>query len=322
MRAVVIPKYGPPGVLRIEERPDPVPERDQILVDVRACGVNFADVMMRAGLYPEAPKPPFIPGYEVAGLAGGRRVLAVTRFNGYADKVVVPSSKVFDLPEDLSFEEAAGFPVATLTAWAALEGLARVREGDRVLIHGAAGGVGLAAVAIAGRKTDQITGTVGTQEKADFVRHRGVRAVVRDLDPLKGPFDVILNPVGGKSIEEDMGRLAPFGRIVIFGASTVVPPRKRNLFRAVGFLLAQPKFKPIELQHRNLGVMGLNLLKLWDRDELLGRAMTDLLPGAASWLKPHIDRTFPLEKAADAHRHLHDRKNIGKVVLLCGARDD
>lgn len=286
------------------------------MIEVRAAGVNFADLMMRQGLYPEAPPRPFVPGYEVAGLAGDRRVVAVTRFGGYAQRVAVPKSKVFDLPKDVPFEDGAAFLVNALTAWAALEGLARLREGDRVLIHAAAGGVGLMAIQLAKRKTDRIVGVVGSEPKADFVRARGVTPVLRGREEPGGRFDVILNSAGGKSIEEDMNRLAPLGRVVCIGASSVVPRRSRSLFRAIRFLLTQPRFRPIGLQHRNRGILGLNLLPLWDEDRLLRRAAEELLPGLTRDLKPHVDRTFPMERAWEAHIHLHERRNIGKVVLV------
>jgi NADPH:quinone reductase-like Zn-dependent oxidoreductase len=315
MRVVEIPRYGPPHVLQVVDRPDPEldPAEGQVLVQVRAAGVNFADLMMRMGLYPEAPRPPFVPGFEVAGIAEGRAVMAVTRFGGYAEKVAVPRAKLMTLPRGLNFEEGAAIPVNYLTAWCALEELARVRAGDRVLIHGAAGGVGLAAVQLARRRTDRVTGSVGDETKARFLRDMGVNAVVRGRGEPEGPFDAILNPVGGRSILRDLDRLAPLGRIVCYGASDVVGGEKRSVVRALRFLLSQPRFKPIELMHRNAGVMGLNLLRLWDQEELLARAAREL--ASIEGLRPRVDRAFPLAEAAEAHRHLHARRNIGKVVL-------
>ncbi len=315
MRAVVISKHGPPEVLRLVDRPDPVPAEGQVLVDVRAAGVNFADLMMRAGLYPGAPRPPFVPGYEVAGVVEGRRVLAATRFGGYAERICVPRRNVFPLPEGLSFAEGAAIPVVYLTAWCALEELARLRERDRVLVHAAAGGVGLAAIQIARRKTDRITGVVGSESKAEFLRSLGVTPIVRGRDPVGGPFDVILNSAGGRTIREDMARLAPLGRIVCAGASSVLPGRKRSLLGGIGFLMSQPALKPLDLMSANQGVMGLNLATLGEESESLGNAMKEISSGIGTWLKPRVDRMFPLDEAAAAHRCLHDRLNIGKVVL-------
>jgi NADPH:quinone reductase-like Zn-dependent oxidoreductase len=315
MRAVVISKHGPPEVLLLVDRPDPIPAEGQVLVEVRAAGVNFADLMMRTGLYPGAPRPPFVPGYEVAGIAEGRRVLAPTRFGGYAEKLCVPRRNVFPLPEGFSFPEGAAIPVVYLTAWCALEELARLRERDRVLVQAAAGGVGLAAIQIARRRTGRITGVVGSESKAEFLRGLGVTPVVRGRDPVGGPFDVILNSAGGRTIREDMARLAPLGRIVCYGASSVLPGRKRSLLGGVAFLVGQPALKPLDLMSSNRGVMGLNLAHLGDDSEALGNAMKEISSGLGTWLKPRVDRTFPLEQAAAAHRYLHDRMNIGKVVL-------
>jgi NADPH:quinone reductase-like Zn-dependent oxidoreductase len=315
MRAVVISKHGAPEVLRLVDRPDPVPSEGQVLVEVHAAGVNFADLMMRTGLYPGAPSLPFVPGYEVAGIAEGRRVLAPTRFGGYAEKVCVPRRSVFPLPEALSFQEGAAIPVVYLTAWCALEELARLRERDRLLIHAAAGGVGLAAIQIARRKTGRITGVVGSQSKAEFLKGLGVTPVVRGRDPLEGPFDVILNSAGGRTIREDMARLAPLGRIVCYGASSVLPAKKRSFLGGIAFLLSQPTLKPLNLMSANQGVMGLNLAHLTEDSEALGNAMKEISSGMGAWLKPLVARTFPLEQAAAAHTYLHDRMNIGKVVL-------
>jgi len=315
MRAVVIPRFGPPDVLRCVDRPDPIPKEGEVLVEVRAAGVNFADLMMRAGLYPGAPRLPFVPGYEVAGIVEGQRVLAPTRFGGYAEKVCVPRKNVLPLPETLVFDEGAAIPVVYLTAWCALEELARLREQDRVLIHAAAGGVGLAAIQIARRKTDRITGVVGSQSKADYILGLGLTAVVRGRDAPKGPFDVILNSAGGRSVQEDFARLAPLGRIICIGASSILPTGRRSILRTVRFLMTQPKFKPIDLMSANRGVMGLNLATLADDSGMLEATMKHLAAGVGSWLKPRVAKTFPLEQAAAAHLYLHDRENIGKVVL-------
>jgi NADPH:quinone reductase-like Zn-dependent oxidoreductase len=315
MRAVVIPKSGPPDVLRCVECSDPIPREGEVLVEVRAAGVNFADLMMRAGLYPGAPPFPFIPGYEVSGIAEGRRVLAAVRSGGYAEKVCVPRGNLLPLPDGLGFEEGAAVPVVYLTAWCALEELARIREGDRVLVHAAAGGVGLAAIQIARRKTDRITGVVGSLSKAEFLRGLGVAPVVRGRDEPGGPFDIILNSAGGRTVREDFGRLAPLGRIICLGVSSILTAPRRSLLRATGFLLTQPSFKPIELMSANRGVMGLNLATLAIEPGRLEGPLRHLASGLGGWLKPRVARAFPLHQAADAHRYLHDRGNIGKVVL-------
>lgn len=185
-----------------------------------------------------------------------------------------------------------------------------------MLIYGAAGGVGLAAVQLARRRTDRVVGVVGSEAKARFLRERGVTAAMRE--PPAGPFDVILNPIGGRTILPDLDLLAPLGRIVCYGVSGLVGGEKRGVVRAVRFLLSQPRLKPIGLMRRNVGVMGLNLLRLWNEKTLLARAAWEL--AAVEGLRPHVDRVFPLSEAAEAHRRLHAREyRQGRARRLDGA---
>ena len=170
MRTVVITKHGGPEVLQVQERPDPVLEPGAVRIDVAAAGVNFADVMARMGLYPDAPKTPCVVGYEVAGtilelgegvegLSHGQRVVAGTKFGGYASQVAVSASDVVPLPEELTFEQGAAIPVNYATAWAGLIGYGSLQPGERVLIHSAGGGVGIAATQIAKRGGAEVYGT-------------------------------------------------------------------------------------------------------------------------------------------------------------------
>jgi NADPH:quinone reductase-like Zn-dependent oxidoreductase len=343
IRRVVIPAYGDVDVLEVRSGSPDRLEPGTVRIRVAAAGVNFADLMMRMGLYPEAPPRPFVPGYEVAGtvvevdgtvadrpdLAPGARVVAVTRFGGYAEEVVAPASKVFPLPEGWSFEEGAAFPVVYLTAWTALCPMARVRRGDLVLIHGIAGGVGLAALAIARAAGARVAGTCGGPEKVRAAVEQGaerafdhrvenIAAETRAWAP--GGVDVVLEPRGGKALRESLALLRPTGRVVTYGVSSMVAGRKRNLFATVRGALPMLWLSPLKLVSENLGVFGLNVLQLWDRDDILGEALTDLVRGAREGVyRPVLDRSFTLDQAGEAHRYLHDRKNIGKVVLTTGA---
>src|SRR4051794_7424727 len=182
MRAVVITKHGPPDVLKVEERPSPGrPQGDEVLVDVKAAGVNFADTMARVGLYPDAPKAPMVVGYEVAGTVAavgpaaegvkeGDRVMGGTRFGGYAAQVKVRAAELVPLPDDLSFEQGAAIPVNYATAWAGLVRYGGLQSGERVLIHAAAGGVGIAATHLAKRYGAEVYGT------ASAAKHEAIRA--------------------------------------------------------------------------------------------------------------------------------------------------
>jgi NADPH:quinone reductase-like Zn-dependent oxidoreductase len=343
IRCVEIPRFGGVEVMRVRDVAAPALDPASARVGVRAAGINFADLMMRLGLYPEAPARPFVPGYEIAGtileigsdakglpagLVPGAHVLAVTRFGGYAEEVCVPARKVFALPAGWSFEEGAAFPVVFLTAWLALRAMARVREGDRVLIHGIAGGVGLAALQIARAHGARVSGTCGSEEKAAVARARGaehtilytkedIPAAVRAWAP--GGVDIILEPRGGKGLRESLGLLKPTGRVVSFGVREMVSGGKPDRLRAALAALRLLWLSPLRLIQSNAGVFGLNLLRLWNDDELLGWAMRELLEGAAAGTyRPVVDRSFPLEEAGAAHRYLHERRNTGKVVLTTG----
>ncbi len=344
VRRVVVPRFGDVGVLEVRSGPPAPLAPGAVRVRVQAAGVNFADLMMRMGLYPEAPPRPFSPGYEVSGtvsevsaeaaaahpgLAPGQRVIAVTRFGGYAEDVVVPAGKVFPLPDTWSFEDGAAFPVVFLTAWIGLRGMARVRAGDRVLIQGIAGGVGLAALQVARAAGARVIGTCGGDRKVKAVEAMGaeraidyrtehVGAVVRAWAP--DGVDIVLESRGGKGLRESLKFLRPTGRVVSFGVSELVTGRTRNWFRAAPAVLRLLFFNLLDLVNENRGVFGENVLRLWDDDALLSEATADLFTGAVSGaLRPVVDRAFPLERAGEAHAYLHDRKNIGKVVLTTGA---
>lgn len=344
MRAIVIPRHGPPEVFEeqeIEERRIAPPE---VRIRVEAAGVNFADLMARVGLYPDAPPLPFAPGYEVAGvveeagakagpgLAPGTRVVAATRFWGYADRVRTPAYTVVPLPASISFRDAAALPVNYLTAHLALLHVGNAKEGERVLVHGAAGGVGLAALDLAKGRGLEIYATAGSPEKCRFVESRGAVKCVdyraTDYEPAlraatrgRG-FHLVLDPLGPDSFEKGMRLLEPLGRIVCFGFSSLVTGRKRNLWHAVTSVLGKHKVNPITLMNKNVGVHGLNLAHLFEERDLLRRGLTELVARAERReISPTIAATFPLtaKGAADAHGYLHDRKNVGKVVLVRGA---
>lgn len=339
MRAVVMTRHGPPEVLQVEERPEPRPGPGEIAVDVRAAGVNFADIMARMGLYMAAPKPPSVVGYEVAGtvsavgegvthLAVGQRVMAGTRFGGYAERIVTRAANALPLPERLTFDEGAAIPVNYATAAAALVRYGNVQSGERVLVHAAAGGVGVAATQIAKARGAEVWGTA-SPAKHDAIRALGVQhpldygsgTLVEDVRRLTNGrgVDVVLDPVGGESFRNSYGLLAPLGRLVVYGVSRLASRERRSVWRLLSTLARMPRFHPISLMNANRGVFGLNLGHLWDERKRLGDAMTQILADvAAGRLRPIVARTFPLDQAADAHRFLQARSNIGKVVLTIG----
>jgi len=336
MRQVFITRHGAPEVLEVRETTDPEPGEGHVRIRVCAAGVNFADILARLGLYPDAPKPPVVIGYEVAGYIDavgpgvahrheGSRVMALTRFGGYADRVVVPAAFTFPVPARLSEAEAAAVPVNYLTALLALYRMANISAGETVLIHGAAGGVGVAATQLARLRRAIIIGTAsankhealrtfGVDHAIDY-RDADVAAEVRRFTNDRG-VDVVLDPLGGKSFQTSYDLLAPFGRLVIYGVSGVASGERRNWWRVGRVVMQLPSFKPLSLMNRNRGVLGLNLGNLWDQRRRLSAAMDMLLQEFDSErLRPVVARTFPLERAADAHRFMQERANIGKVVL-------
>ena len=329
MRAVVITNHGDPSVLRVEQRPDPAPGPGQVRVDVHAAGLNFADVMARMGLYPDAPKPPVVVGYEVAGVVGavgegvggvgeGDRVLAGTRFGGQAEQVVVAARDVVPLPESLSFAQGAAVPVNYTTAWAALVTYGNVQEGERVLIHAAAGGVGIAATQIAKRRGATVLGTA-SPGKHDAIRANGVdEAYGYDLPASLDKVDVVLDAIGGASFKRSYDLLRPGGRLVAFGASSVVSGEKRNLVKAAPQALRMLRgFNLIEQMSASKAVIGLNMLTLWDDRGTLDEwiePLREMMDDGS--LKPIVSDEVPFDRAADAHRIITERRNVGKVVLV------
>ncbi len=331
-KSIVIPRFGGPEVFRFEEQASDPLRPDGVRIAVKAAGVNFADIMMRMGLYPEAPKPPFVPGYEVAGTVletgsqatrfkKGDRVVAGAQFGGYTTEIVLPEKWVRPLPAHLSFDDGASIPVNFLTAWMALMEMGRVRAGDRVLIHSAAGGVGLAAVQIAASAGATVVGLTSTQKKAAPVLELGAKEVwTHDFwhharaSEIEG-FDLILDPIGGEELKRSYQRLAPCGRVVTYGVSSIVGGQKRSIVRAVNTLIRSPLFPPVKLMMDNRGVFGLNMLKLFEAPIAQSSMDAIMKRFEQKSFRPTIGKSFPLEEAGAAQTHLASRQNIGKVVL-------
>jgi NADPH:quinone reductase-like Zn-dependent oxidoreductase len=342
MRAVVLTGTGGPEVLQVQERPDPVAGPGEVRIAVRAAGINFADTMARVGLYPDAPKPPCVLGYEVAGeiesvgdgvsdFKLGDRVMAGTRFGGQAELVVVPAAQALALPESFSFEQGAAFPVNFGTAFAALVVMGGLRAGNRVLVHAAAGGVGTAAIQIARNAGAEVFGTAsaakhewilahGVDHAIDY-RTRDFEAEVRRLTAGEG-VDLIIDALGPASFRKDYRLLRPGGKLVMFGLSEASPAGARSIPATLRSLVAMPLatmpwWKSVNLMSENKGVFGLNMLSWWDREGSLDRVTEPLLEDvAAGRLAPVLAESFPFERAGQAHEFIAERRNVGKVVLL------
>ncbi|GAB4245623.1 MAG: medium chain dehydrogenase/reductase family protein [Acidobacteriota bacterium] len=339
MRAVRIEKTGPPEVLVERELPVPRPAEGEVSIRVEFSGVNFADLLQRLGLYGHAPKRPYVPGFEVAGyveavglgvrqIRPGQRVAALTRFGGYAETVVAPESSVFRLPRHVSLAAAAALPVNFLTAWFCLYRLANVRRRESVLITAAGGGVGTAAVQLAhstGCNTFAVTGSshkvmrlkeLGADYVIDASREDVAEVVARETAP--HGLDVLLDSVGGETLRRLIPLVGPLGRVVTYGMSAAAPSAARRWWAALQSYWKMPRFTPLQLIERNIGVFGFHLGLLESRKEEVRSAFEQILAlTAARRVAPAIDRVFPLtaQGAAEAHRYLHERRNFGKVLL-------
>jgi synaptic vesicle membrane protein VAT-1 len=342
MRALVVRRYGPPYVFELQQLPDPQPKPGEVLIRVRAIGVNFADLMQRMGLYPGAPKPPFVPGLEIAGviekiapggkasegadaLRVGDAVTAFPEFGAYAEWASVPGSQVHRLPAGMRFEEGAAIPANYLTAYHAMFTMGNLQQGDRILIHGAAGGVGIAAIQLARTRGLVIFGTAGPA-KLEYLRKIGVDHAIdhekSDFVGVIGKYapdgvEMVMDAIGGKSWSRSFECLGPVGRLVVYGFSAAVASDgKRNPMKAARAYFETPRFNPLELMQKNATVIGVNLRGVRSRGSLLRRELEDIFRLYADGkIKPVISKTFPLEQAAEAHQYMHDRKNIGKIIL-------
>jgi NADPH:quinone reductase-like Zn-dependent oxidoreductase len=342
MKALVLTGTGGPEVLEVQERPDPPVGPGEVRIAVRAAGINFADTMARVGLYPDAPKLPCVLGYEVAGeieslgegvadLAVGDRVMAGTRFGGQAELVTVPAAQVLPLPERLSFEQGAAFPVNYGTAYAALTIMGGMRAGDRVLIHAAAGGVGISATQLARNAGAEIFGTA-SPSKHEAIRAQGVahaidyrgqdfEAEVMRITGGEG-VDLIIDALGPTSFRKDYRLLRSGGRLVMYGLSESSSAGARNLpatLKALAKmpLATMPWWKSLALMSENKGVFGLNMLSWWDREGSLDRLTEPLRADLdAARLEPVVAASFPFERAGEAHEFIAQRRNVGKVVLF------
>jgi len=294
-------------------------------------------VMAAQGLYPDAPKPPCVVGYEVAGvvdtlgegtegLAAGQRVLALTHFGGHADVVCVPAVQVLPIPDAMSFEEAAAIPVNYLTAYHMLFRVAGVRPGERVLVHMAAGGVGMAVLQLCRTVDDlEVFGTASAG-KHDVLRAEGCThpidyhaadyaAEIRRLTGGEG-VDIVLDPLGGNDWRKGLKLLRPFGRLVAYGFANLASGQRRRPVRLAAQVAGIPLLTPLQLMNQNRTVSGVNIGHLWGQMAILRAELQAVL---ALWeqdkIKPRIDSSYAFTEAAAAHRRILQRQNIGKIVL-------
>jgi len=337
MRQIVTTRNGGVEVLKVQEAPDPKPDKGEVVIQVKAAGLNFADILARQGLYPDGPKKPCVMGYEVAGLVEavgegvdgglvGKSVVALTRFGGQAEKVAVRADQVFEKPECLTFEQAAAIPVNYLTAYSLLYVMGSLQSNESVLIHNAGGGVGLAALDIA-KKIGATTYGTASPGKHGFLRERGLDhpidyrnqdwlPVLQELTNGRG-VELVIDPIGGSHWKKSYAALRHSGRLGMFGVSSASANGLRGKLKLIKAAAQMPRFHPLGLLNKNRGVFGLNLGHLWHEPEKVATWMKVILDGVSEgWIRPFVDKTFPFAQAGDAHSYVEARKNIGKVVLV------
>jgi synaptic vesicle membrane protein VAT-1 len=341
MRAIQVDSPGGHDRLALVERPDPVPAPGEVLVRVEASGVNYADVMVRMGLYASAKQYvgwPIVPGFEVAGTVGavgagvddlqvGSDVIAVSRFGAYADRLVVPRWQVIPRPPPLDAPTAAGVPVAFLTAWYAVRELANVRPGKRALVHSAAGGVGGALTQLLCASGCEVVGVVRGAHKVAEARRHGAAAVIDKAAVALWPeaerlapdgFTYVFDANGVETLRQSFDHLARPGKLVVYGFHTMLDrgAQRPSWPRLAWRWLRTPRFSPLQMTGPSRSVLAFNLSYLFDEVALFEAGMAEILAGLAGGrLTPLPVRAFPAERVADAHAALESGESTGKLVL-------
>ena len=326
---IAIEKFGAAEKLMVRERPAPAVGPDDVSIKVKYSGINFADIQMRLGFYPDAPKKPFVPGYEVAGVidavgenvtahAVGDEVAAGTYFGGYASRITIPQGFAFPLPAGMDLAQGAALPANFFTAQLALFEMARVRAGDKVLIECATGGVGTLAIQMARYVGADVVGLTTSPSKLGYIEELGAKACTREAfyaDESLSGFDFILNASGGAEIKKQLPRLKMTGRMVCVGLSSGVKDGKRNFFRIARAALATPRLSVLKMFHSNTGIYALNALHILRDPSWVAKLTASIASVETMGIVPHIGKVFAAGDVAGAHEFLQTRRATGKVLL-------
>jgi NADPH:quinone reductase-like Zn-dependent oxidoreductase len=339
MKAVFVTRYGDPGVLQFGEAPIPEPGPSQVLVRVRCIGLNFADIVGRFGAYPGTPKPPYIPGLEFSGdvvvigekvtrFAVGDRIMGYSKLGSHAEYVLVNEHFATVIPSKMTYEEGASFLVSMLSAYHGIVRLANLRTGEFLLVHAAAGGVGLASLQIGKHLNAEVFATAGTDEKVALARSFGAHHVInytstefgKEISRITNGYgvDVVMDSVGGDVFKKSWQLLAPMGRYLMLGVSSMTTA-DGNLTRSMiadAYEQMKPIFPP-SLIHTNKGIFGFNLGLITGKERYFEEAATELL----TWynlgaIRPLVGKIFPFGEIVEAHRYLQNRLSVGKVVVV------
>ncbi|KAL6476796.1 hypothetical protein MHYP_G00152950 [Metynnis hypsauchen] len=337
-RALVLTGYGGYDKVKLQvKKGKPALKAGEVMVRVRACGLNFADLMARQGLYDRLPSPPVTPGMECSGIIEavgeevtdrkvGDKVMVLNRSGLWQEVVVVAATHTFLMPEGMSFEEAAALPVNYITAYMMLFDFGHLRPNQSVLIHMAAGGVGIAATQLCKTVKDVTVFGTASAAKHEVISEGGVTHPidyrtrdyvdeVRKISP-KG-LDIVLDPLGGSDTHKGYNLLKPMGKLISYGAANMLSGQKKNLFAVAKTWYQQFSVHTLSLIQGNRSVCGFHLGYLDTESELLTQAMNAVLDlYHQGKVKPRIDSTYHLEQVGDAMRRMQERNNIGKVILI------
>jgi alcohol dehydrogenase len=333
-KAYRINKAGSLNNLKLIEEELREPEENEVTIEVKAIGFNFADLFALQGLYSATPKDSFIPGLEYSGKVYkkgknvtdfelGDFVMGVTKFGAYTTHLNIDNSYVQKIPASWSFDEGASFIVQSLTAYYALIELSNIKKNDTVLIHSAAGGVGIYANRIAKKYCAYTIGTVGSSTKEDFLKNEGYdKVIIRGNDfkeqlnnaLIDKDLNVVLESIGGKIFEESFKQLSPAGRIIVYGGAQFMSHSPRpNYFKLLSKYLTRPKIDPLSLSDTNRSIMGFNLIYLWNRPVEMKKMIKSIMD--INLGKPIVGNVFSYDKLPDALRLFQSGKTIGKVVV-------
>jgi NADPH:quinone reductase-like Zn-dependent oxidoreductase len=337
MKAALLTSFGSPETLQLVDVPSPMLREGMVRVEIHRIGLNFADIFARLGVYPGIPNLPFIPGIEFSGIVSerspdvkgvkrGDRVMGFTRQGAYAEEVCVPVQYLQRMPRAMTFDQGASFMVTYLSAWHGMRTLGQSREGERVLVHAAAGGVGTAALQLGREWKCTMIGTASSQSKLEVARQHGATHVInyveddfeRTIQDLlgKNQIDVVMDSVGGTVMKKSWRLLAPMGRYILFGFAAATGRRSLHYVRLAKEVLQFPLVNPVSFPTKNVSLMGFNLYFLADKTKYLQDAGAQLLDlFKKKRISPYIGKVFPFEQIVDAHSFLQSRKSVGKVVL-------
>jgi NADPH:quinone reductase-like Zn-dependent oxidoreductase len=343
MKKIVIHKPGDYSQLKIEEQVTPEPKDNEVLIQVHFVGINYADILIRWGVYKSAKEFvgwPITPGFEVSGIVekvgskvskfkAGDKVFGVTRFGGYATHISLEVDFVFHLPKNLTLEQGAAFPAVYLTAYHALLQNVVIRKGAKVLIHSCAGGVGSALLQLSRHLEFETTGIVGSSSKVEVAKKLGANHVIdksqqdlwmeaEKISP--NGYDVILDANGASTVKDSYMHLEPSGKLLCYGFHSMLPKTggKLNYPQLIWTFLKTPRFNPLDMTDKNKSLVTFNLSYLFDKREMFTEAILDMVKLIEEEkIQGPQTTVFDFLNVGEAHKALESGKTTGKVVLKC-----